>query len=469
MSARFDFDVVAIGGGAAGIVAANVAAGFGARVALVERDRLGGECLWTGCVPSKALIHLAHLRRSGADGPAEPLAAVGAMVLRVQEAEGTEAALTRAGVALRYGEGRFLDRHTFAMDDKTIRARHFVLATGSRPAVPDLPGLRQAGFLTNVEVFAQPAPPESLIVIGGGLIGVELAQAFARLGTRVTLLQRRERLLPRDDAELVAELTALLRGEGLDIRCGATPTRVELDGDRKRVHYRAGDGEHAVTAQEILVAAGRRPNVEGLGLDALGIRIGAQGVETDATLRTRAPNIWACGDVRGVARFSHMAEHEAKAAMRNILLPLRARARMDLVPWATFTDPELAHAGLTEADAAERGIAVDVFRQHFAEDDRALVDGVGVGMVKLVAKRPGGQLLGAQILGPRAGELIQEAILVLTRRGNIREIADAIHVYPTLSIAVQRAAQRWYEALGKPPRMRALTRGYLGAWRAFQR
>ena len=461
------YDLAIIGGGGAGIVAGTVAGGFGARVVLVEKHRLGGECLWTGCVPSKALLNAAQRVSQGASLNALEYVRERRRVVEVQD---DDAGLLRdSGVEVRYGAGKFLDRHSFQMEDGILRARHFLIATGSGPRLPDIAGLQEVGFLTNLDVFEQPEPPASLIVIGGGPIGVELGQAFQRLGTQVTLLQRRERLLPRDDVELTTELTALLRDEGMDIYCNAQPRQATREQGLKRVTYEHEGRENSAVAEEILLATGREPHVAGLNLQALGVRVDPQGIVTDATLRTDVANIWACGDVRGQARFAHMAEYEAKSVVQNILLPGRRRVRMDLIPWATFTDPELAHVGLTEEQARARGLEVEVFRHRFDEDDRALVDNVGRGMVKLVAKRPGGRLLGAQILGPRAGELIQEPIMVLRRGGNLREIADAIHVYPTLTVAVQRAAQRWYGARAAAPWAKSLTARYLAWWRRWQR
>jgi len=473
--ATHTFDLVAVGGGSAGLVTAAVAAGLGARTALVEKERLGGECLWTGCVPSKALLHAARVaslaNRAGDIGLDLPrvereqaagvLEHVRQSRLRVRDADAVEPLLSELGVRFFYGAGRFRTPREFEVGGDVLRARHFVVATGSRPRAPDLPGLAEAGFLTNATLFDLPALPESLIVIGGGPIGVEMAQAFQRLGTRVTLVQRAPRLLPRDDEELVRLLEERLRAEGLDVRVGAEALRVERTPEGKRVVFRQEGGEASVVAAEILAATGRQPNTEGLGLEALGVGIGPDGVQVDARLRTRVPGLWACGDVIGWPQFSHLAEYEAKVVVQNALLPLPVRARFDRIPWATFTDPELAHAGWTEAEARRRGIPVEVFRHPFGRDDRALVDAEPYGMVKLVARQGSGKLLGAQILGPRAGELIQEAILALDRGLSVRHLADTIHVYPTLSVAVQRAAQYWWKARSDHPLARRTLAWYL--------
>ncbi len=469
------FDLVVIGGGSAGLIAASFAAGLGARTALVEKYRLGGECLWTGCVPSKALLHAAAvmntIRHAGEAGIA--LDSVGRVQargslryarearLKVQDASAADAMLHDLGVQVYYGDGRFQSSRALQLGPTLLRARYFILATGSRPSVPEIPGLPEAGYLTNTSVFDLEEPPENMVVIGGGPIGVEMAQAFARLGTRVTLVQRGSRLLPRDDEELVRILEDRLREDGVDVRLGAEPARVDRLPAGRRVTVHVSGKNETVVAAELLVATGRRPNVEGLGLEEIGVRMGRSGIEVDSRLRTNVATIWACGDVIGWPQFSHAAEYEAKVVVQNALLPLRTRVRFDRVPWTTFTDPELAHVGLTEEEARRRGERLEVFRYPFSRDDRAVVDGAPRGLVKLVARAGTGKLLGAQILGPRAGELIQEAILAIDRGLAARHLADTIHVYPTLSMAVQRAAKSWWRARGQSIIARKMLGAYL--------
>jgi pyruvate/2-oxoglutarate dehydrogenase complex dihydrolipoamide dehydrogenase (E3) component len=462
------YEIVVIGGGSAGIVSANVAAALGVRTALVEKERIGGECLWTGCVPSKALIHAASVAAiragsrafgSGAvpSGPSvgrEALAYVRNSIQRVKEADATEAMMREFGVELFFGPSRFVNRHVLQVGDQQLLGRQFILATGSRPAIPAIPGLLDAGFLTNQTIFSLEEAPRSLAVIGGGPIGVEMAQAFRRLGAEVTLLQHGPRLLPRDDAELTDELEVLLHAEGIRMLKDADVVEVTPGDDGlKRLSVSEGDRTPTVQAAEILVAAGRRPNVEGLNLDAAGVRLDESGVWVDDRLRTSSRHIWACGDVLGRHQFSHLAEHEAKAVVRNALLPFPARVRFDVEPWTTFTDPELAHVGLTEAEARAQGRNVRVYRHSFQQDDRALVDEAGRGLVKIIAD-PRGRILGAHILGPRAGELIHEFILAMRHGLSVRALADTIHVYPTLSMANQRAAQRYYQGWADRPLLR---------------
>jgi pyruvate/2-oxoglutarate dehydrogenase complex dihydrolipoamide dehydrogenase (E3) component len=393
------FDVVTIGGGSAGLIAAAFAAGLGARAALVEKTQLGGECLWTGCVPSKALVHaaaVAHTIRHAAEAGIDTCAVgreqthgtlryVREARERVQEASASEQMLRSLGVEIFYADGRFRSRQEFECGDDLLRGRHFIVATGSRPRIPEIVGLSETGYLTNTTVFDLPEPPHSMVVLGGGPIGVEMAQAFARLGTRITLLQRGPRLLPRDDAELVEILEHRLREEGVDVRLGAEVSRVDRATGGIRVTVRTGGRDDAVTASALLVATGRRPNVDGLGLEEAGVATDQHGIRVDSRLRASAPNIWACGDVVGWPQFSHAAEYAAKVAVQNVLFPVRTRVHSERVPWTTFTDPELAHLGLTEADARGRGERIEVFRYPFSRDDRALVDGAPLGLVKLVA------------------------------------------------------------------------------------
>ncbi|HZT44036.1 MAG TPA: FAD-dependent oxidoreductase [Chthonomonadaceae bacterium] len=470
-----EYDIIVIGGGSAGIVSGVTAAGLGAKTLLIEKQRLGGECSWTGCVPSKALLHaasIAHrMRNAGQCGlppcaisreqAAGALAYVREMVERVRIADDSAGLLAEMGAEVVFGEAVFTGPDRLDFEGKTLRARQFVLCTGSRPTVPDIPGLEEAGYLTNQTLFDLTEVPESLVVIGGGPVGVEMAQAFARLGSRVTILTRGPRLLERDDAELTEMLMRYLQEEGITIHLNAKIERIERRAGSKVVAAHIGEEPVEVPAEAILVATGRAPNVEGLNLDRAGVRVEKEGVPVDARLHTTGPRVWACGDVLGRYQFSHMAEYEARTAVLNALFPLRQKARFRLVPWTTFTDPELAHAGLTEQEAKEKGLRFAVYRHPFDRDDRALVDGEGKGLVKLiVAEGWRGRILGAQILGPRAGELIHVPLLAMERGLTVRALADLITVYPKLNISIQRAAQRWYQRLGERPPVRALLNAY---------
>ncbi|MBV9850864.1 MAG: FAD-dependent oxidoreductase [Armatimonadetes bacterium] len=479
---KHDYDIIILGGGSAGIVAGVMAGGLGMRVLLIEKGKMGGECLNTGCVPSKALLHaakVAHTMRTAAqiglpaatvsrEDAAGALRHVRETIAAVREADATEQLLRDNGVEIRHGDARFLYGHTLEMNGYALTAANFILTTGSHPVVPDIAGLREAGFWTNQTVFDMEAVPESLLVIGGGPNGVEMAQAFARLGSRVTLVQKGDRLLPRDDSELTKELEGHLRGEGIDIRLNAPVLAVRREDGRRVATIRQGAGTSEVACDEVFVAVGRAPNVAGLNLEAAGVAYDAERVTTDANLRTTAPHIYACGDLLGEYQFSHMAEHEAKIVVRNIVFPGRSRETFRIDPWATFTDPELAHLGLTEDEARARGIAYEVYAQPFAQNDRALTDNVPQGRVKVLAQGLTGKILGVHILGPSAGELMQEWILAVQHGHSLRDIADMIHVYPTLSMACQHAAQRWYERQARQPAVEKALDAYVNAIRPRQ-
>jgi pyruvate/2-oxoglutarate dehydrogenase complex dihydrolipoamide dehydrogenase (E3) component len=432
------YDVAIIGGGAAGLVAAVAAGAFGARTALVETNRLGGECSWTGCIPSKALIAAASLAHRCGHIPGDVMEQVRQTTQKASKASKARSLLKRYDVDLYFGAPAFKNGNTLELTDTTINARKFIICTGSSALRPDIPGLDE-GFLTNREVWDLPAPPKSLLVIGGGPIGTELAQSFHRLGTKTTLIHSRDRLLPRDDAELAFELAELLKRGGLDIRLNSRVQEVEKTENGWRVN--TGDG--SVAGEQLLISLGRRANTDGLNLEAAGVKYSNDKIETDKYLRTSARNIWAAGDCTGGLRFSHTAEIEAKIAVRNALFPFNSRPDYQGAPWATFTDPELAHLGLTEEECREQGLKYSVYYQPFAGDDRAIADGSTDGRVKIIAS-PLGKLLGVHILGPRAGELINEFVLARRKGLRLHDIGLTSHIYPTLSLAGQRAADEWF-------------------------
>jgi pyruvate/2-oxoglutarate dehydrogenase complex dihydrolipoamide dehydrogenase (E3) component len=475
----FDYDLVILGGGSAGIVAGNVAGALGARVALVEQERIGGECLWTGCVPSKALLFAAQtahtMRRADSFGlRALPLSredCAGAFryarekIEEVKNNDATEKMLRDFGVDLFFGESTFLGPNVLRTAGRELRAAHYLIATGSSPAVPDLPGLRDAGFLTNKTLFDLDAVPESLVVIGGGYVACEMAQALSRLGCSVTIVSRSARILPKEDEELAEMLARTLRGEGITILDKTSAVSARRFGAQKAVTLRDAGGEREVIADEMLIAAGRRANTDGIAWDALGATLDTAGnVTVDATGRTTVANVWACGDVTGRFPFSHMAEHEAKIVVRNILFPGRQKIPYDVVPWATFTEPELARVGLTEAEARERYGAkkVQLLRHEFRQDDRAIVEGATTGVVKVITTGLNGTVVGAHIFGPHAGEMIHEWVIALRHGLPVRAIADLIHVYPTVSVSNQRAAQRWYGLVSDQPLVKTALRTLFG-------
>lgn len=450
-----EYDLVVIGGGVGGLVTASVAGQLGLSVALVERAAtLGGDCLHYGCVPSKTLIRsaeIAHLARTanrygvaaeaGAIDLERVMARVREVVAHIQTHDDPER-FRDYGVDVRFGEARFVDPHTVTLGESVLRAHRFVIATGSSPAIPPIDGLEAVGYLTNETVFNQSQLPRRLAVLGGGPVGVELAQAFARLGSEVTLVEMGERLLTNDDAELAEELTEALRAEGIDVRTNTAVQAVAPDDGAKRLQCAAAEGEQMLHVDEILVATGRQPNVASVGLDDAGVDYDRRGIGVDARMRTSARHIFACGDCCGPFPLTHVAEYQAGIVIANAVFRWPKKADYRVIPWVTYTDPELAHVGLTEAAARERGMDVQVARFAFKDVDRALAEGHEHGQVKLVVHR--GRLAGASILGPHAGELIHEAVLAMQTRTKVATIAGMVHAYPTLGQIHRRAVNTLY-------------------------
>lgn len=458
-------DLVVIGGGPGGLIIASVASQLGLRVTLVEAsDRLGGDCLHYGCVPSKALIHAAKvadlMRRAPEYGlPActaeVDLAAVNervrAVIDRIQEHDDPER-FRGYGCEVLFGTARFTGPDTIEVGGEPVAGRRFVIATGSRPAVPPLEGLAEAGYLTNEQVFSLESLPPRLAVLGGGPIGVELAQAYARLGSRVTLLQRGPTLLPREDPEAARLLAEVLAAEGMDVVTGAEPLRVERREDGRVIHYRQEEREQTLACDEILVAIGRRPATDGLDLEAAGVEIGHGGVQVDRRLRTSNRRIFACGDVAGPYQFTHMAEYQAGVVLANAVFRMPKKVDYRVVPWVTYTDPEIARVGLTEAEAAEQGVPVEVLHFPLKDVDRAIVEHEDRGFAKLLVKkgsrfRGGGRIVGATLVGSHAGELLHEVVLAMQAGVPIGTLSATIHAYPTRAQIVRRTVNTHFSAV----------------------
>jgi len=452
---NMDYDLAIIGGGAAGLVSGVAAGAVRARTAIIEKeDRLGGECSWTGCVPSKALVHQASLAYHCGSKPEENIMKkVQEAVLKASKASKARKLLDSYGVDVYNGSSSFKDNHTLVMDNgAVIKAKRFILCTGSSALIPQIEGLDE-GYLTNREVWRLPDLPESLIIIGGGPIGTELAQSFHRLGTRVTLLEAQDRLLLRDDQELARDLTRMLTGEGIDIRLNTAAEKVYKTGEGWMVEA----GSEKLFSQHLLIALGRQANTDGLNLESAEVDYNRNGIFVNRHMRTSAANMWAAGDCIGGAQFSHIAEIEAKAAVRNALFPLNSKVNYQGTPWTTFTDPEMAHLGFTEEECKELGYRYHIYSQEFAGDDRAVAEDVTKGRVKIISS-PYGKLLGVHILGPRAGELLNEFILARRKGLRLHEIGLTVHVYPTLGMAVQRATDDWFSEMAAKPLLRSLIR-----------
>lgn len=452
------FDLVIIGGGVAGLVSASGSARLGARVALVERLSLGGDCLRTGCVPTKRLVRsagVAHLAgRAGEFGvEIEGLRVDFGKVMRSMKevrsviARNDDPSRFRdMGVEVVIGNGQFVDPHTFEVGGERLIGRKFIIATGSRPVILPIPGLKESGALTNETALELEDLPASIVILGAGPIGMEFAQVFARLGSKVTVIEKAGQILPREDKELADELSRIVVDEGVKIVTCTEVKDVRREGGAKVLRASCPTGDKTFEADEVMIAIGRSPNVEGLGLEAAGVAYdGRKGIGTDGALRTSQKHIYACGDVAGKYAFTSVAEYHAGIAVANALFPfVKRKVDYRVVPWTTFTDPELARAGLTEDEAKEKhGSGVKVYRFHFKDVDRAVIDGEGRGLIKLVCDGRA-RILGAHILGPHAGELIHEYALAMRENLPLTKISRAMHVYPTDSQGVKRAADQYY-------------------------
>jgi pyruvate/2-oxoglutarate dehydrogenase complex dihydrolipoamide dehydrogenase (E3) component len=463
--AEIRMDICVIGAGSGGLSVAAGAAQMGASTVLIERGAMGGDCLNYGCVPSKSMIAagraadtIRHAGRFGVNGH-EPRIDFGRVhdhihgVIAAIAPNDSVERFEGLGVKVIQASARFTAPDTVEAGGATIKARRFVLATGSRASHPPIPGLDDVPFLTNETIFERKAAPEHLIVIGGGPIGVEMAQAHRRLGAEVTVLQKGS-ILPKDDPDLVAVVRDRLTAEGVDLREDADIARVERHGNG--IAAVLADGTR-IEGSDLLVAAGRQANVDGLGLEAAGIEFSPKGVTTDARLRTTNRRVFAVGDVAGGPQFTHIAGYHAGIVIRNVLFRLPAKVDYSALPWVTYTDPELAHVGLTESEARESHKDIRVLTWNFEENDRAQAEREIEGRVKVLTL-PNGRILGASIVGPHAGELIQVWCLAISQKLKIGAIASMIAPYPTLGEAGKRAAGAFYTPKLFSGRTRGLVR-----------
>jgi pyruvate/2-oxoglutarate dehydrogenase complex dihydrolipoamide dehydrogenase (E3) component/uncharacterized membrane protein YdjX (TVP38/TMEM64 family) len=459
--ARFDYNVVVIGAGSGGLVSAYIAAATRARVALVEQERMGGDCLNTGCVPSKALIRAARLMSQLARGAEFGVAASAkvdfarvmqrvADVVRAIEPHDSVQRYTELGVQCLRGRARISSPWTVTVDGsegrRTLTTRSIVIATGAGPRVPPVPGLREVGYLTSETVWNLRELPPRLLVLGGGPIGSELAQAFCRLGSKVTVVEMLPRLLAREDPEVSELLAGRFRQEGIELLLGHRALRFEQDGGRRTLVAEHEGRPVRVDFDQVLVAVGRQPRTADLGLEALGIPTRDDGtLQLDAWLRTRFAHITACGDVAGPYQFTHVAAHQAWYATVNALFGRLRKFRADyrVVPWATFVDPEIARVGLNEQQAREQGLAHDITVYRLDDLDRAIADGEPQGFVKVLTAPGSDRILGATVVGSHAADCLAEYVLAMRHRLGLNRILGTIHVYPTMSEASRYAAGRW--------------------------
>lgn len=447
------YNLVVIGAGTAGLVSAVGSAGLGARVAIIERALTGGDCLNVGCVPSKGVIRAGRAAydvaeagqygvRIGGDVEVDFAAAMERMRrLRAKISPNDAVARMQSlGIDVFIGQGRFTSHRTIEVDGRTLTFDRAVVASGARAVEPDIPGLAEAGFLTNETVFRLTACPTRMAVIGAGPIGCELAQAFMRLGSRVTLVAKTPQIMPKEDRDAADIVQRQLEREGMEILTSARVVEARRDGHERVLVIEAPDGRIERRFDEVLVGVGRKPNLEGLGLEAAGIAFDRRGVTVDDSLRTTNKRVYAAGDICSSYKFTHAADAMARIVITNAFFrPFRSGRVSDLViPWCTYTDPEVAHVGLTEHQAKERGIAAGVVTHHLADNDRAILDGDEEGFARVVYDTKSGRMIGGTIVARHAGEMIGELTLAIATKQKVSVLSSTIHPYPTQSEAVKR-------------------------------
>ncbi len=469
--ARERYHLVVIGAGTAGLVTASIAAGLGARVALVERHLMGGDCLNVGCVPSKAIISAARAWQTASDasrdfgGPG--VVGAGSFPLVMERMRRVRAGLSRVDGAARFrdlgvdvflGEARFSGRDRVEVDGRTLPFRRAVIATGGRAATPRIPGLQSGGYLTNETIFSLTELPAHLLVLGAGPIGCELAQAFARLGSKVTVVNREAHALPREDADAARIVERAMERHGVRFLHGAIVTRAELRDGRPLLTIERNGAVEQLAGDRVLAAVGRTPNLEGLGLDAAGVRAGARGVTVDDRLRTSNPRIYAIGDVSSKYKFTHAADAQARLVVGNALFfgLGGGRASRLIVPWATYTSPEVAHVGLSEREASEAGHRVHTITIPLHDVDRAVLDGEEEGFFRVHLRQGTDRILGATLVAEHAGDMIGEIVLAMTAGLGLGKIGGTIHPYPTQSEAFRKAADAWRRTRLTPRAKRVL-------------
>jgi pyruvate/2-oxoglutarate dehydrogenase complex dihydrolipoamide dehydrogenase (E3) component len=469
------YNLVVIGAGTAGLITSLVASSLGARVALVERHLMGGDCLNVGCVPSKSVIRAArrvHEARAadelGLGVPEERLPDFGAAMermrrirARISHEDSAARYAQEFGVDVYLGQARFTGPGIIEVDGTELRFKKAVIATGARAAAPPVEGLAESGYLTNETVFELTERPKRLAVIGAGPIGCELAQAFQRLGSRVTLLEMGRQVLAREDPDAAEIVQGALAREGVELVLGASIRKVERKGDEKVLHVSVGERDEQLVVDEILVGAGRAPNVEGLGLENVGVEFDPRrGVKVDDRLRTTNRRIYAAGDVCMDWKFTHAADAAAKIVVQNALFFGRKKLSSLVMPWCTYTDPEVAHVGLYERDARGRGIEVDTYQVPIAKANRAVTDGEEEGLVKVHVRKGKDQIVGATIVAAHAGEMISELTVAMTNGVGLGALTNVIHPYPTQAEAI-KAAAGLYTRTRLTPRVKRLFETWL--------
>jgi pyruvate/2-oxoglutarate dehydrogenase complex dihydrolipoamide dehydrogenase (E3) component len=456
--AQYDYDIGIIGGGAAGLTVASGAAQLGAKALLIEKEpALGGDCLHFGCVPSKTLIrsaHVYHLLKSsdqfGLPKIQVPPVDFQQITRRIQQVisaiqhHDSEERFCGLGAKVMFGEAFFTDEHTVDLDGKQYSAKNWVIATGSSPAAPPIPGLYETSFLTNKEIFSLRHLPSSMTILGAGPIGIEMAQAFNRLGTRVVVVDRADQILIKEDKDMADTIQSVMVEEGVTFYLNASVEKVRENNSAKEVVLIDEFGEQlSLQSEEILTAMGRSPNTNGLGLDAIQVAVEQGGIAVDSRLRTSRKHIFAAGDVNGGFQFTHAAGYEGGIVVSNAIFHLPRKTDYTYLPWCTYTDPELASIGMNEKTAESKGIEFKVWTEEFKDNDRSLAEAEQVGRVKMILDS-GEKPIGVQILGPRAGDLLSEWVAILNGKTKLSTVAAAIHPYPTLGEINKRVVGNYF-------------------------
>lgn len=472
--AKYDYDLIVLGGGSAGLTMAMGANSFGLRVMLIDNDKVGGDCLHYGCIPSKTIIKSAKvvhqinnakkwgIKKASVQFDFSDITKHIAKTIGIIKKHETPAYLSKIGIKTIIGSPKFISPHEISVMDKTYSAKNVAICTGSHPFVPQIDGLKETGFITNMQIFSLKRQPAHMAIIGGGPIGTEMAQAFARLGTKITILERSEHILIREEDDLALELQGILQSEGVDIVCRASVVGAKKKGGRKVVVFEKGGKKKQIVVDEILVAVGRRANMEGLGLENAGVEVSKRGIITNRKMQTSARHIYAAGDVVGPYLFTHTAEYMAKIALTNMIFKVPKKTDWRVVPWVTFTDPELAHVGLSTKEADEKGIKYHVVTIPYGDEDRAITDGQRAGKVKMLISK--NRLIGVSMLGHNAGEVFHEYVLAMQENISVSKIASMIHAYPTTGRVGVRAIGAYFKEYVFTDRFKKLARFLYRLW-----
>jgi len=460
---KYDFDLIVIGGGAAGLTASGMAASFGVKTALIEAKKLGGDCTWYGCVPSKALLKsakIANVMRTSkkygieVDSFSVNFNKVIDRLHKIRQEIYNDAddpeIYRKMGVDVIFGKASFISEHEIELvsenGNKRLSAKYFVIATGSAPVVPPIKGINDIVFLTNENIFDLEKLPQSLIVVGAGPIGIEMSQAFKRLGSEVTVIDFQDTILFRDDQELVPILKDKLISEGVRfcLHSGVDAFKKTAKGISVECIDNKTKKRFTLSAEKVLISVGRKANIDSLNLEKINVAANKHGVIVNSKCRTNLKHIYSCGDVAGRAQFTHYAEHMVKIAITNMILKFPMKLNEINIPWCTYSDPEVAHVGMTESQLIQKGISFEVYKFPYNKIDRALAESTTEGWIKVLAKESSGKIYGVSIVGEMAGDLISEFALAIKNGVTLRKIADTIHPYPTYGLGNRRAADQWY-------------------------